>query len=190
VADALARELHEELGLRIRAPQPWVTRTFTYPHATVRLHFCKVRGFDGVPQSLEQQAFGWSDPVAPAVAPILPAALPILPWLALPDVFDLQQVNTGLRAPRLEDAVILNTTALEKQTARPDHRWVGAHIASVHDLELAQQAGCDFALVPSSPVAGQLAQYTPIPLYVIEADAHALRAVAMGAADTTAFTAA
>lgn len=36
---ALARELDEELGITVRQATPWLTRTFNYPHATVRLRF-------------------------------------------------------------------------------------------------------------------------------------------------------
>jgi len=39
---ALRRELHEELGITIGAAQPWRTTLHDYPHALVRLHFCKV----------------------------------------------------------------------------------------------------------------------------------------------------
>ena len=33
---ALARELHEELGIIVTRAHRWITRIFTYPHATVR----------------------------------------------------------------------------------------------------------------------------------------------------------
>jgi 8-oxo-dGTP diphosphatase len=89
VEAALARELQEELGIRIHGARRWITRAFTYPHATVRLHFCKVFGFEGELQSLEQQAFVWRDPAKPNIGPILPAALPMLPWLTLPDVLPI-----------------------------------------------------------------------------------------------------
>src|SRR5690606_5744619 len=39
VAEALARELHEELGLVVRVSDPWIVREHSYPHARVRLHF-------------------------------------------------------------------------------------------------------------------------------------------------------
>ena len=37
VREALVRELREELGISVTACSPWLTRVFTYPHATVRL---------------------------------------------------------------------------------------------------------------------------------------------------------
>jgi len=82
VADALARELHEELGLVI-APsdvQAWREQLVDYPHALVRLHFCKVHAWRGDLQMREGQSFTWSGlPVQ--VAPVLPGALPVLEWL-------------------------------------------------------------------------------------------------------------
>jgi len=39
---ALIRELHEELGIEVKTAYPWLTRIFTYPHATVRLNFFRV----------------------------------------------------------------------------------------------------------------------------------------------------
>jgi len=43
---ALERELHEELGIDVRRAWPWLTRVFTYPHATVRLNFFRVTEWD------------------------------------------------------------------------------------------------------------------------------------------------
>jgi len=83
---ALARELHEELGLDVRASCPWVVREFVYPHAHVRLHFRRVFEFDGEPRSREGQAFAWQRPGAVAVAPLLPASVPVIEWLTLPEV--------------------------------------------------------------------------------------------------------
>ena len=42
VEQALARELREELGIQIGAAHPWKVEMFDYPHALVRLNFCKV----------------------------------------------------------------------------------------------------------------------------------------------------
>ena len=82
VEQALARELHEELGIDIELPgvQRWREQLVDYPHALVRLHFCKVTGWRGALQMREGQAFVWDDlPVQ--VAPVLPGALPVLNWL-------------------------------------------------------------------------------------------------------------
>ena len=58
-AQALARELHEELGIRIGAALPWKAETMDYPHARVRLNFCKVFTWTGELEMREGQAFAW-----------------------------------------------------------------------------------------------------------------------------------
>ena len=55
---ALARELHEELGIDACTAYPWVTRVFAYPHATVRLNFFRVTAWKGEPHPREDQAIG------------------------------------------------------------------------------------------------------------------------------------
>ncbi len=83
VAQALVRELHEELGLTIalEAVQPWRVETFEYEHAHVRLHFCKVYEWRGALQMREQQAHAWQS-LPLQVAPVLPGTVPVLGWLA------------------------------------------------------------------------------------------------------------
>ena len=65
VARALARELHEELGIDVERAYPWITRVFTYPHATVRLRFFRVVSFKNQIQARENQAVVWQQPEAP-----------------------------------------------------------------------------------------------------------------------------
>lgn len=81
VEQALRRELHEELGITIAAAELWKTQMVDYPHALVRLHFCKVRQWAGALQMREAQSFAWQQlPVQ--VTPVLPGTLPVLAWLA------------------------------------------------------------------------------------------------------------
>ena len=81
VAQALRRELQEELGITIGAAQPWKTELVDYPHALVRLHFCKVYDWQGEFQMLESQAMAWQQlPVE--VGPVLPGTVPVLDWFA------------------------------------------------------------------------------------------------------------
>lgn len=79
--EALARELHEELGISIGPAEPWQEQLFDYPHALVRLRFCKVYAWTGELQMREGQAMAWQQlPVA--VKPVLPGTIPVLGWLA------------------------------------------------------------------------------------------------------------
>ncbi|MDO5690852.1 MAG: NUDIX domain-containing protein [Pseudomonadota bacterium] len=82
VEAALARELHEELGIDIDLCRVarWREQLVDYPHALVRLHFCKVTGWRGELQMREGQAFCW-DRLPVQCAPLLPGALPVLDWL-------------------------------------------------------------------------------------------------------------
>jgi 8-oxo-dGTP diphosphatase len=78
---ALRRELQEELGIHIGAVHPWQQEIFDYPHALVRLHFCKVYDWQGDFEMREGQAMAWQAlPVD--VAPVLPGTVPVLRWFA------------------------------------------------------------------------------------------------------------
>ena len=81
---ALARELHEELGIDVRTAYPWITRVHAYEHATVRLNFFRVTQWGGEPHPRERQAFVWQSPCEPIASPMLPANAPVLASLALP----------------------------------------------------------------------------------------------------------
>ncbi|CAG9180484.1 NUDIX domain-containing protein [Cupriavidus pinatubonensis] len=80
VEAALARELHEELGLDITECVRWHVLEHDYPHAYVRLHFCKVTAWRGDPIGREGQAFSWQT-VPVTVEPLLPATIPVVEWL-------------------------------------------------------------------------------------------------------------
>lgn len=81
VAQALCRELQEELGIRVIDGSLWRSTVVDYPHALVRLHFCKVLAWSGTLQMREGQACKWQGlPVE--VAPVLPGTIPVLDWLA------------------------------------------------------------------------------------------------------------
>ncbi len=78
---ALRRELQEELGITIGAAQAWKVDIMDYPHARVRLHFCKVFSWSGNLEMREGQVMSWQSlPVT--VQPVLPGTVPVLRWLA------------------------------------------------------------------------------------------------------------
>jgi hypothetical protein len=127
------------------------------------LHFCKVFGFEGELQSLEQQAFTWSEPNQPSVGPILPAALPMLPWLSLPEVLNLSdpRISTVLT----EQALLEAQAPVEKASG-----WLGAHVSHRAALDHANFIGCDFAtLGPVDQIGwqrfGEIIADAPIPVY-------------------------
>ncbi|RMX02965.1 NUDIX domain-containing protein [Corticibacter populi] len=83
VEAALCREFDEELGICIdpAAVEIWRTTEHDYEHARVRLHWCKVRAWQGDFQMREGQQVAWQG-LPPTVSPILPGAYPVLDALA------------------------------------------------------------------------------------------------------------
>jgi len=98
---ALARELHEEIGIDACTAYPWITRVYAYPHATVRLNFFRVTAWKGDPHPREEQAIAWQRFGAPLVEPMLPANAPVLAALALPHEYAITDAESRGREPML-----------------------------------------------------------------------------------------
>lgn len=81
VEQALRRELQEELGIVIAKAEPWKVAMVDYPHALVRLHFCKVFSWQGELQMREAQSSAW-ERLPVRVTPVLPGTVPVLQWFA------------------------------------------------------------------------------------------------------------
>lgn len=81
VEQALRRELEEEIGLMIGPAQAWRNALVDYPHALVRLHFCKVFDWTGALQMREGQSHRW-ERLPVGCSPVLPGTVPVLDWLA------------------------------------------------------------------------------------------------------------
>jgi len=159
-ARALARELHEELGLDIQAATPWITRVYTYPHGTVRLRFFRVRRWNGDPHGREGQAFAWQRVEAITVAPMLPANEPVLRALALPTEYALsnatevgdeafvtalrQRLAQGLRLVQLREKTMLRERLTRLAgTVVNLVREAGGIVLVNADEALAREAGAD-----------------------------------------------
>jgi 8-oxo-dGTP diphosphatase len=91
--EALARELHEELGVELDEAHPWITRTHAYPDRTVRLHMYRVLGWHGEPHGREGQQLSWQDPQAVSVSPLLSANDGILQSLNLPQLYAITHAS-------------------------------------------------------------------------------------------------
>ncbi len=81
VEEALRRELQEEIGITIGPAMLWREQVVDYPHALVRLHFCKVHAWTGELCMREGQHFSW-EKLPVQCAPVLAGTLPVLEWLA------------------------------------------------------------------------------------------------------------
>ncbi|HMM55138.1 MAG TPA: Nudix family hydrolase [Candidatus Desulfobacillus sp.] len=107
-AQALARELKEELGIAIGRCAPWITREFAYPHARVRLHFFRVGDWQGEIRGLQHDALSWQRADGIDVAPMLPANAAVLRALALPDFYAITHaaaIGVEAQLDRLERAL-------------------------------------------------------------------------------------
>jgi 8-oxo-dGTP diphosphatase len=111
VEQALARELHEELGVDPDRVYPWVTQEYAYPdnfagsefgrpqaarrgrapdgahQKRVRLHFYRVLAWHGQLHGREGQSMSWENPSAVNIGPLLPANDKVLRALSLPSVY-------------------------------------------------------------------------------------------------------
>jgi len=142
-AQALARELHEELGIDIGEAYPWLTRVFTYPHGTVRLRFYRVISWHDEPHPREDQAIAWQRPEAPLAAPMLPANAPVLASLALPAEYAVTaagRLGTAQMLARLERALERGLKLL--QVREPEMDDAGRRLFTEQAIGLAHRYGC------------------------------------------------
>jgi 8-oxo-dGTP diphosphatase len=83
-AQALARELHEELGVRASAMEPLIRLRHDYPELSVDLDVWRVTRIEGEVRSSEHPAVAWVAPAQLGQWPLLAADRPIVSALRLP----------------------------------------------------------------------------------------------------------
>ncbi len=178
---ALVRELREELGITVATAYPWVTRVYTYPHATVRLNFFRVTAWSGELHPHEGQAFAWQPSPTLAlprrereqvsVSPMLPANAPILRSLSLPTLYAISNVqelgedefvrrleaalHNGLRLVQLREKdysrAALRALALKMLPLLRQH---DARLIINADIELAKEIGAAGVQLTATQLAG------------------------------------
>lgn len=135
--DALVRELKEELGIEVVTAYPWITRIFTYPHATVRLSFFRVTGWRGQLHPHEGQQFCWQRTDNVTVSPVLPANAPVLRALALPPLYAIsnaKELGVEQFMQRLEAALqngLMLIQLREKAMARHELRELAIRVTEM-----------------------------------------------------------
>lgn len=82
---ALARELHEELGIQVRRARPLIRIRHQYPDKSVLLDVWRVTAFDGQPQGREGQPIRWVTAAQLDDYPFPAANRPIISAARLPD---------------------------------------------------------------------------------------------------------
>jgi len=167
-ARALFRELHEELGIGVRASYPWITREFVYPHGHVRLNFFRVLEWSGDPHPREDQAIAWQTLGAAMVAPMLPANAPVLASLALPDEYaitDAARLGTAEMLARLERRLEAGLKLL--QIREPSLNPGARELFSSQAIGLAHRYGCK-VMVKESHADADGVHYTAAELMRLE----------------------
>ncbi len=165
-AQALCRELEEELGIRVTQLRPWLRREHLYEHAHVRLHFFEVVAWEGELDAKVHSALAWVPPEGPTRAPMLPANGPILKALRLPRTMGITQaavlgveqqlaaldraLAAGLRLVQVREAAL--DAAARAYLAREALVRVRAHRGLLlvnSDLELARRLDADGVHLPA-----------------------------------------
>lgn len=164
---ALSRELQEELGMQITHASPWITRIFSYEHATVRLHFFRVVEWHGEPCPRENQALSWQSADDINVTPVLPANAPILRALLLPSVYAIthaEEIGVDTSITKLTHALQQSLRLIqvrEKNMAKDQLRIFSREVISLAqtydakvlingDIEFSSEIGADGVHLTSS----------------------------------------
>ena len=156
VAHALARELHEELGVTVTQARPLIRLRHAYTNRIVQLDTWLVTGFDGEPSSREMQALAWCGLAEIAKLQTLPTVAPILKPLRLPADYvftrpdatvasiraGLDRLPAGallrLRLPRLDD---FGYAALARML-QPEAQARGLTLMLDREPGLSRELGC------------------------------------------------
>ena len=179
-AQALVRELHEELGIVADRFAPWITREFVYPHAHVRLHFFRVRRWRGGIRQIHHDALAWKKADQVDVEPMLPANVAVLRGLALPDFYAIThagEIGAEAQLEQLERALAGGLRLLQVRepqfTGSPHEAFAraatqlarrhGAKVLLNGDITLAERLGADGVHLPSARLM-QLARRPDLPL--------------------------
>jgi len=179
-AQALVRELHEELGIEADRYTPWITREFVYPHAHVRLHFFRVAGWRGEIRDIHHDALAWKRAGNVDVSPMLPANIAVLRGLTLPDFYAIthagdvgieaqlkklgQALAGGLRLLQIREPqlTVERREAFAREATRLAHAQ-GARVLVNGDIALARHVGADGVHLPSAQLM-QLEARPDLPL--------------------------
>jgi 8-oxo-dGTP diphosphatase len=159
-AQALARELEEELGIRVQAAEPLIAVPQQYRDKRILLDVYRVTRYAGKPRDREQQALAWSPheklctyPMPPADRPVVAALTQPAHYLVTPDFDGADQrgflaaigraLESGirrlqLRVPALGGAGLEALAREVKQRCDP----LGAELLVNGDIALAARIGC------------------------------------------------
>ncbi|MCC8362511.1 Nudix family hydrolase [Lysobacter sp. A6] len=152
---ALARELHEELGIDIDCGAPLIAVPQRYPHKRLRLDVRMVGAWRGTVKGLDGQALAWAPPHTLASYQMPPADIPVVAALLQPDRYLVTPAPDGSDAAWLESLERALDAGIRRVQLRAPHcasaRWTqlveaavdacrrhGAEVLVNGDIALAQ----------------------------------------------------
>lgn len=140
--EALARELHEELGIEVGSgPHRPVRRiSHSYPDRDVLIDVWRVREFVGMPRGMDAQALRWCTPDELERAELLPADKPIVAALRLPEI------------------LVSESTDVYSIGERRAAKQLGMICGDINSAAEAENGGADFVLMRSAPADSALSQ--------------------------------
>ena len=156
---ALDRELHEELGIRIHSMDPLIAVPQAYRDKRIVLEVFRISRFSGKPKGLEKQALAWSPLEKLSTYPMPPADRPVVAALRQPSQYLITPANVGKPAEflgrieaalkagirriqlRIEGLSDAETLALAAETKRLCDQG-GAQLLVNADVGLAAKLGC------------------------------------------------
>jgi 8-oxo-dGTP diphosphatase len=121
--DALARELHEELGISIGATTPLIAVPHAYAHKRIRLDVHEVASFEGRARGLEAQALAWVAPERLARYAMPAADRPVVAALLQPDRYLITpepEADDGEFLARIEAALLDGVRRFQLRVPRVD----------------------------------------------------------------------
>ncbi len=99
VAQALVRELREELGIEVHASTPLISIPWQYPEKAVRLHALRVTVWRDEPRAREGHPLRWVDVRDVDVATMPAADAPIIAALRLPPAYVIADRDSDAHLP-------------------------------------------------------------------------------------------
>jgi 8-oxo-dGTP diphosphatase len=124
---ALARELHEELGIDIDCGAPLIAVPQRYPHKRLRLDVRMVAAWRGTVKGLDGQALAWAPPHTLASYQMPPADIPVVAALLQPDRYLVTPAPDGSDAAWLESLERALLNGVRRVQLRAPHcapaRW-------------------------------------------------------------------
>lgn len=113
---ALDRELHEELGIRIHSMEPLISVAQAYRDKRIVLDVYRVTRFSGRPRDREKQALAWSPVEKLCTYPMPPADRPVVAALTQPAHYLITPGLVGDQVKflrRIEQALVAGTRRIQ-----------------------------------------------------------------------------